>query len=123
LTLRWRYALAAAAIFAVEVAIASFVHDSFVRPYVGDSLAVALVYCVLRAATPLGVISAAAFALAIAFAVELGQLIGLLHLLGLDGSRLARIALGTDFEPLDFLAYATGALGVLAAERMRRRTS
>ena len=39
LTWRWSYALAAALLFAVEVAIALYVRDRFVRPYLGDVLA------------------------------------------------------------------------------------
>ena len=51
--MRWGYALAALVLFAVEVVIALFVRDAFVRPYLGDVLAVMLVYAVLRAVTPL----------------------------------------------------------------------
>ncbi|MET0287217.1 MAG: DUF2809 domain-containing protein, partial [Polyangiales bacterium] len=39
-----RYAAHALALFLVEVAIALWVHDDFVRPYVGDVLVVPLVY-------------------------------------------------------------------------------
>jgi hypothetical protein len=48
MTFRPAYALAALIIFAIEVCIALFVHDGFIRPYVGDVLAVALVYAALR---------------------------------------------------------------------------
>ena len=41
---RPRYAWATVVIFAVEVAIALWLHDWLIRPYGGDSLAVALVY-------------------------------------------------------------------------------
>lgn len=32
----------------VEIMIALYVHDSFVRPYLGDVLAVVVVYCFIR---------------------------------------------------------------------------
>ena len=38
----------------LEVVIALFVHDRIIRPYLGDSLAVVLVYLGGRAVTPLG---------------------------------------------------------------------
>jgi hypothetical protein len=44
MTFRPSYALAALAVFAIEVIIALFVHDGLVRPFVGDSLAIVLVY-------------------------------------------------------------------------------
>ncbi|MCW5910752.1 MAG: DUF2809 domain-containing protein [Cyclobacteriaceae bacterium] len=36
------------AIFIAEVLIALFVHDSFIRPYVGDVLVVILIYCFVK---------------------------------------------------------------------------
>jgi hypothetical protein len=108
-TRRSTYALAAIAVFAVEVAIAFFAHDRFVRPYVGDSLAVVLVYLALRASRPMRMEAAIAMALAIAFAIEVGQLFGLVGALGLGASRVARIILGGGFDPMDFIAYIAGA--------------
>jgi hypothetical protein len=119
--MRITYALAAAAVFAVEVLIALFVHDAFVRPFLGDTLAVILVYLALRAATPLGVPAAAASAVAIAFLIELGQYIGLLHMLGLAANPVARVVLGTGFDPRDFLAYLAGGIIVLGAESAQSR--
>ena len=50
------YALAAVILFAIEVVIALYVRDRFVRPHLGDTLAVLLVYCGLRATTRIGVV-------------------------------------------------------------------
>ena len=110
------YALAAIAVFAIEIVIALFAHDRFVRPYLGDSLAVVLVYLVLRAVTQMRMRAAIAMALAIAIPIEFGQLFGLVGALGLGASRVARIVLGGGFDPMDFLAYSAGAIGILAIE-------
>ncbi|MBO9698522.1 MAG: DUF2809 domain-containing protein [Sphingopyxis sp.] len=119
--LRFRkgYALAAAALLAIEILIALLVDDSFVRPYFGDTLAVALVYCALRATLALRPFPAAALALAVAVVIEFGQYLHVLRLVGLEGNAFARTVLGTGFEPRDFLAYAAGALAVLAIEAAR----
>jgi hypothetical protein len=122
MTFRRSYALAALALFAVEIAIALFVHDRLIRPHIGDSLAVILLYLALRAVTPLRVMPAVGIALAIAVAIEFGQLFGLIGALGLSGNIAARFLLGAGFDPLDFIAYAAGALVVIAVERMRPRT-
>jgi hypothetical protein len=118
---RGGYALAAAAIFLVEVAIALFAHDSLIRPYVGDSLAVVLVYLGLRAVTRLGVTGGVAAALAIAFAVEMSQYFHLVDRLGLGSVPLAAAVLGTGFDSKDFVAYAAGAVLVLAGEAWCRQ--
>jgi hypothetical protein len=118
MTIRPPYAAAAAALFLIEVIIAVFVDDAVVRPFVGDGLAVILVYCALRAMTPLAGGMALALALATAFAVEFGQLFGVLDMLGLRGNPVARIVLGTGFDPMDFVAYAAGASCVVAVGAM-----
>lgn len=115
--LRWGYGLAALAVFAIEVLIALFVRDAVVRPYVGDVLAVVLVYLGLRAVAPLKVMPAVMLALAIAVMVELGQLFHLLDALGLAHDRLARVVLGGVFDIKDLVCYGVGAACLLVGER------
>lgn len=93
--------------------------DAFVRPYLGDVLAVALVYCGLRAVTPLGVGAALATTLAFAFAIEIAQAFGLLATLGLAGNAIARVVLGGTFDWADLAAYAAGAAIIAVIERAR----
>ncbi|ATY31280.1 ribosomal maturation YjgA family protein [Sphingomonas psychrotolerans] len=115
------YALLTLGLLLIEIGIALFVRDRFVRPYLGDTLAVILVYTALRAAFRIEVIPAAAIAFLIAAVIELGQLLRVLDWLGLQGNPIARTVLGYGFEWRDFLAYAAGALIALAAERVRAR--
>jgi hypothetical protein len=118
LGLTWRpcYAAATALLLAVEVAIALFVRDRFVRPYLGDVLAVILVYCGLRAVLPLRPAGAAIAAFAIGAVIEFGQGIHVLDLLGVTNP-VIRVVLGTGFEWLDFLAYAAGAVIALLVDQ------
>lgn len=117
-----RHAIVALALLVVEVCIALFVRDRIVRPFVGDLLAVMLVHFALRATLPLGPRLAAGIALMVAVMVELGQLIGILHWIGLADNPIARIVFGTGFDPLDFAAYAAGALVAIAVDRSGPRT-
>jgi hypothetical protein len=121
-TWRPRYAVLAALLFMVEVAIALFVRDSFVRPYLGDTLAVMLVYCGLRAVLPWRPLPAALAAFGVGALIEFGQAARVLDLLGVH-SAIARIVLGGSFEWLDFVAYAAGAVLALAGERIARTPS
>ena len=113
--------LAALAVFLVEVAIALWVHDDLIRPHGGDALAVILVYLALRAVTPTGPRSGAAIALAIAFAVEAAQWIGLAALLGLRRHGVGETMLGSNFDLADLVAYCCGGTAILLVEAIRVR--
>mgnify|MGYP000327236397 CR=1 FL=1 len=118
-TLRPGYLAVAVGLFLVEVCIALFVDDGFVRPYLGDVLAVMLVYASLRAVLSLSIIGGVVASLAIAFAIEFSQLVGVLDLLGLEGITVARVVLGTAFEWLELVAYVAGAAVVVLVEWFR----
>ena len=116
-SLKPRYALAALAVFLIEVVIALYWRDGFVRPYLGDVLAVVLVYLALRAVTPFTPIQAAGAALAVAVAIEFAQLFHVLEVVGLGGNGLARVVLGGVFDLVDLGCYTVGALAALALDR------
>ena len=120
--LTWRpgYALAAAILLLVEIAIALWARDRFVRPYVGDILAVILVHLVLRAVTTLRVVHAAITAFLIGVLVEIGQAVNLLRLLGLADHDVARVVLGTSFSIGDIFCYAAGAVIAVLVDRQRK---
>ena len=105
----WRYSILALAIFAIEVCIALFVKDMFVRPYVGDMLAVVLVYAILRAIGLRAVLSLV-LALAAAFAIEAAQAFFVLRLVGFADNQILRTIFGGSFDVYDLLAYSSGAL-------------
>lgn len=116
--LRGPYAIAALILLAIEVMIALFVRDTFVRGYLGDVLAVMLVYAVLRTVTPLGVIAAVLVSLGIAFAIEIAQALDILGALGVRDNTLARVVFGGQFDWLDIAAYLAGGLVVFTVELM-----
>ena len=119
LSWRPRYALAALLLLLVEIAIALWVRDRFVRPYVGDILAVILVYAALRAVTTLRVVPAATIAFLVGLLVEIGQAVNLLGLLGLADHGVARIVFGTSFSIGDIVCYAVGATIAVLVEQRR----
>ena len=116
------YVVATILVLAVEVLIAVYVHDGFVRPYVGDILAVVLVYLGIRAVSPLAVVPGLVVACAIAVVIEVAQLFHLLDALGLSHSHLARVVLGGVFDVKDLGCYAVGAVCVLLVEITRRQS-
>ncbi len=119
--MRLRYAVAAIILFAIEVLIALYVRDELIRPYVGDMLAVALVYATLRAVTPMRLFSALVVTLGIAFGIEFSQLFGVFTALGLGDNQIARMVLGGVFDPMDLAAYVAGTALIVVVEMVLRR--
>ena len=110
------YALFAVVLFAIEVVIAVFVRDAFVRPILGDVLAVMFVYCALLSVFTIRQRTAALIAFAIAVVIEIMQYLDALTWLRLEDNQIARIVLGTTFTWGDIVAYVVGALASLIAD-------
>jgi len=104
-------------IFCVEVFIAVFVRDNFVRPYLGDILVVILIYCFLKSFLNLSVLKTALFVLLLAFSIEFLQYLKFIKLLGLENSSFGGTILGTSFDWLDLLNYTIGIVILLLAEK------
>ena len=95
-------------LFLVEVFIALFVHDNFIRPFFGDVLVVILIYCFIKSFINSPVVVTAVAVLLFAYAIEVLQYFNIIKVLGLQNSAIARILIGTSFEWTDLLAYALG---------------
>ena len=105
---RLSYFLIFCSLMAVEVCIALFVHDSFIRPYVGDMLVTLLLCCMARGAVPEKMRLLPLYVLLFAACVEIGQYFDVVALLGLEDNRIISIALGRTFSWLDLVCYAIG---------------
>lgn len=115
------YAFAAAGLLLVEIVIALFVRDSFVRPVLGDVLAVMLVYFAVLAIVDLPHAIAAVSAFLVGVVVEAMQYLDALTALGLQHNPVARAVLGTTFSWGDIVAYAAGAILAVLADRAWRK--
>jgi hypothetical protein len=104
-------------IFIIEVLIALFVKDNFIRPYIGDVLVVILIYCFIRAFLRLPVLPLVMGVLVFSFTMEFLQYLNIVETLGLEKSNIASTVIGTLFEWLDLVAYVTGAIITIVGER------
>jgi len=100
----------------VEVLIALFVHDSFVRPYVGDVIVVAVICCFLRIFMPNKIKLMPLYVFLFAAVVEVLQYFNYVTLLGLGDSKFFHILLGTSFSYADIICYAVGGVICFGAE-------
>lgn len=103
-------------LFLIELAIALFVKDTVIRPFVGDVLVVCLIYCFLRIFLQAEYRKIALGVLFFACLIEIGQYFDYVKLLGLENNRIPSVAMGRTFEWTDFLAYFTGFLLIILLE-------
>lgn len=112
------YALCFVIILIVEVLIALFVRDSFIRPYGGDILVTILICCFVRIFFPDKIKLLPLWVFLFASAVEIGQYFDFVTLLGLGDIAFFRILLGTSFSVIDLLCYGVGCILFFAGERI-----
>ncbi|MCT8338553.1 DUF2809 domain-containing protein [Flavobacteriaceae bacterium TK19130] len=116
---RKAYLVIAFLLFFVEVAIAMYVTYYWIRSFVGDILAVWLVYCGLRFLFGWSIRNSIICALCIAFGLEFLQLLKLDILKDLP--LVLKIALGSQFDYWDLVAYSIGGLSIVLIETIMKR--
>lgn len=117
------YLIAFLTLVAVEVLIALFVNDGFVRPYVGDVIVVMVIFCFVRIFIPNKVPLLPLYVFLFSLAVEIGQYFDFVALLGLEQNRFLSVLLGRTFSLSDILCYAVGcalcAIGEITAKKSK----
>lgn len=113
-----KYFILTSILFIIEVLIALFVHDNFVRPYLGDVLVVILIYCFVKTFLNFSSLPTALFVLLFAFTVEWLQYVNIIEILGVQNKAIARTIIGTSFSWMDMLAYVAGIFIILIVERI-----
>lgn len=108
-------------LFAVEILIAVFVHDKFIRPFVGDVIVVMLICAFARIFIPEKIRLLPVFATLFAVAVEGLQYFDFVKLLGLENNPVISTALGRTFDIKDIICYIIGGAIFFAAEIIFRR--
>jgi hypothetical protein len=93
--------------FVIETLIALFVHDSFVRPYLGDVFVVTIAIMVLL----------------FAFVIEFLQLLNIVEKLHLEKSKIAKTVIGTSFSWIDILTYCIGIAIVIVVEKQYNKNN
>lgn len=102
------YLAASGLLLALLIVIAAYVHDRFVRPFMGDVLVVVWLYWLLAAFLKVKPLWLALATWLFACALEVGQYFNLVSVLGLQQYRAARIIIGATFDWQDLLAYSLG---------------
>lgn len=115
------YALISFAILVIEVLIALYVDDQFIRPFGGDILVVILIACIVRIFSPNGIQLLALWVFIFSIVVEISQHFNIVNLLGLGDITFFVILMGTDFSFIDIICYAVGCAIFFVSDVIVRR--
>lgn len=115
------YTIATLVLIFIEVMIAMFVHDSFIRPYAGDMLVVIVIYAFIRIWIPEGCRLLPLYVFIFAVLVEVLQYFNIVEILGLSDSRFFRILIGGTFDWKDIACYGAGCMVLAIYEAVSHR--
>lgn len=118
-----KYLIAFFVLLFVEIMIALFVHDDFIRPYIGDVLVVILMYTIIRGITKKQIKLLPIYLFIFSASVEVSQYFHLVNILNLQDNRILSIIIGNSFDIKDIFCYLAGTLILLAWEYFERVTS
>lgn len=114
------YILTSLLLSTVEIIIAIFVKDKFIRPIFGDYLASILVFYLLATFIKLSLNKIAVISLLISYTIEGLQYIHILELIHLNKIKILNLLVGNSFSWMDMLAYTLGITTVILIHNFKR---
>ena len=120
---RLAYALVTVALILIEVFIAIYVHDNFVRPYLGDVLVVIAIYTLIRTFIPNKIKLLPVYVFIFAVIVEVLQYFNIVDILGVSNNRFLSVLIGGVFDLKDIMCYAVGCMLLGIFELLRNKYS
>ncbi|WP_452223733.1 ribosomal maturation YjgA family protein [Lacinutrix chionoecetis] len=102
----------------IEIAIALFLDDGFIRHTFGDFLVVILLYAFIKSFVTMQSYLVALLVLFIAFVIECLQLYNVLEIFSLQENTFFKTVFGISFSYQDLLAYTLGALFSFIADSL-----
>ena len=109
-------------ILAIEIYIAIFIKGGFIRHYIGDVLATAMLYAFGRAIFRVAPINLAIFVFIISLFIEALQYLKILEILDVKSSIL-RIIFGGTFDWTDIICYLAGCILAFLFENLSMQKS
>lgn len=109
-------------VLVMEIYIAIFIKGGFIRHYIGDVLATAMLYAFGRAVFRVAPINLAICVFVISLFIEAAQYIKILEILGVKSSIL-RIIFGGTFDWTDIICYLAGCILAFLFENLSMQKS
>ena len=109
-------------VLVMEIYIAIFIKGGFIRHYIGDVLATAMLYAFGRAVFRVAPINLAICVFVISLFIEAAQYLKILEILGVKSSIL-RIIFGGTFDWTDIICYLVGCILAYVFENLSMQKS
>lgn len=117
---RINYLIGFIVILLIEVIIALFIHDKFIRPYIGDILVVICLYLFLKSIFPEKPKYLSLFVFLFAVGVEILQYFNIMKVIS-GGNKYMNIILGATFDIKDIMCYLIGFIIIIIVEKIYKR--
>lgn len=111
-----KYIVSFLVLFIIEALIALFVHDNFIRPYIGDILVIILMYTFIKGIINKNIKFLPIYLFLFALFVEVMQYLKIIEFLNLENNKVASIIMGTSFDVKDILCYFIGSIILIIYE-------
>lgn len=118
---RLLYLTATIILFVIEVLIALYIHDDFIRPYIGDVIVVIVIYTFVRIFIPDGIRLLPLYVFLFAVIVEVLQWFHIVDILGLADNRFLSTLIGGVFDVKDIICYGVGCMLLGVYEYLLRK--
>lgn len=105
-------------VFILEVLIALFVNDSFIRPFGGDILVTVLLCLFVRAFFPVKTKLLPVYVFLFAVAVEICQYFDVVKLLGFENNVFISTIVGRSYSFIDIICYGVGCVAFFIIEQI-----
>ena len=115
------YLIATIILLIIEVLIALYVHDDFIRPYVGVAIVVIVIYTFIRIFIPEKCRLLPLYIFIFAVVVEILQGIHIVNILGVEDNYFLRTLIGDSFDIKDILCYGVGCISLGLYEYLTKR--
>ncbi|KPU44743.1 hypothetical protein OXPF_18290 [Oxobacter pfennigii] len=106
----FKYILAFLILLMIEVIIALFVKDNFIRPYAGDILVVILMYTFIKGIVKKPIHFLPIYLFIFSALIEAAQYFRIVDILGLRDNKLISTIMGTSFDIKDIMCYLAAAV-------------
>ena len=115
------YLIGLIVLLALESLIAIYVHDQFIRPYIGDILVVIVIYCMIKVIITKRHILMPVWIFIFSVCIEVLQYLKVVEILGLGDNKFFKIIIGATFDWKDIICYGIGCFLIALYEWFIRR--
>ena len=116
------YLLTFIILLSIEIVIALFINDRFIRPYVGDVLIIILMYTFVRGIKQKLIRFLPIYLLLFAVSVEVVQYFDLIQMLNIKDNILLATIIGSTFDIKDIVCYLVGTIVIVIWEKVENNT-